>query len=409
MKPRILVLTKLFWPEGSGAELATYLVVKDILSKHFDVTIVSGTRNPKPDILKYASYIHWGALEASYKPIEWIKTFTGINWVRNLVGEAGIVYIPSHTLIPLAIAVKALNPRAKVVLHLHNYQLLTYTSVVLANREPDIATDIIIELGEHKSLLRALLAGFGHYINYVNRLAAVRADRIICVSRKQCEIILKYIPGVRNKTEVIYNPIPPWLADSKPVKTPSDTPTFLYVGGGRYVKGFYILVEAMERLGGRGVNAKFLFANTYDRESLKALETLSERFESIEINVIGRVSSHEQLLELQREAWASIFPSIWEEPLPYAIVEAMLAGTIPIASKVGGVPEMISGSPAEEYLFTPGDINEFIDRIEKLLSQPRSYIMENGMKLRERAFRLLNKEWIESEFENLFKSLLSQA
>jgi len=85
MKPRILVLTKLFWPEGGGAELATYLIVKDILSKHFDVTIVSGTRSPEPDILKHARYIHWSALEARYKPIEWIKTFMGIGWVRNLV------------------------------------------------------------------------------------------------------------------------------------------------------------------------------------------------------------------------------------------------------------------------------------------------------------------------------------
>jgi hypothetical protein len=64
MKPRILVLTKLFWPEGGGAELATYLIVKDILSKYFDVTIVSSTRSPEPDILKHARYIHWSTLEA---------------------------------------------------------------------------------------------------------------------------------------------------------------------------------------------------------------------------------------------------------------------------------------------------------------------------------------------------------
>jgi len=86
-------------------------------------------------------------LEARYKPVEWIKTFTGIGWVRNLVEEADIVYIPSHTLIPLAIAVKTINPRTKIVLHLHNYQLLTYTSIVLAGREPDVAADMIVELG----------------------------------------------------------------------------------------------------------------------------------------------------------------------------------------------------------------------------------------------------------------------
>jgi hypothetical protein len=68
MKPRILVLTKLFWPEGGDAELAIYLITRDILSKYFNVTIVSGNRNPEPDILKRTGYIHWSALEAEYKP-----------------------------------------------------------------------------------------------------------------------------------------------------------------------------------------------------------------------------------------------------------------------------------------------------------------------------------------------------
>jgi glycosyltransferase involved in cell wall biosynthesis len=162
----------------------------------------------------------------------------------------------------------------------------------------------------------------------------------------------------------------------------------------------------MERLGRRGVNAKFLFANTYNRESLKALETLSERYESIEINVIGRVSSHEQLLELHREAWALIFPSIWEEPLPYAVVEAMLAGTIPVASRVGGVPEIVEGTLAKEYMFTPGDVGGLVDRIEKLASQPKDAIVDAGVKLREHVLRLFDGGEIESKLLSLFRSIM---
>ena len=30
---KVLVVSKLFWPEGGGAELATYLAVKSVLSK----------------------------------------------------------------------------------------------------------------------------------------------------------------------------------------------------------------------------------------------------------------------------------------------------------------------------------------------------------------------------------------
>jgi glycosyltransferase involved in cell wall biosynthesis len=401
MKPRILVFTKLFWPEGGGAELATYLIVKDILSKHFDVTIVSGTRNPKPDILKYASYIHWGALEARYKPIGWIKTFTGINRVRNIVEKADIVYIPSHTLIPLTIAVKTINPRAKVVLHLHNYQLLTYTSIVLANREPDIATDIIVELGEHKSLLRAMLAGLGHYINHINRLAAILADKIICASHRQCEIILRHIPEIMSKAEVIYNPPPPIPTINKRV---GEEPTLVYAGGTSYIKGFQILIKALAKiLRKHKARAYIILGKASSKEKALVMKLARE--------VHGRLIPldrlpHNEYLKLHEHAWALLFPSISEEPLPYAIVESMLIGTIPIATRVGGIPEVIGGSPAEEYLFTPGDINEFLNKVESLLSKTKNYISEAEIELQEHAHKLFDRRSIEKRIVNLFKSLL---
>jgi len=402
MKPRILVLTKLFWPGGGGAELATYLIVKDILSKYFNVTIVSGTRNPEPDILKRSRYIHWGALESRYKPIEWIKTFMGIGWVRNLIEEANIVYIPSHTLIPLAIAVKALNPRAKVVLHLHNYQLLTYTSIVLASREPDAATDIVVELGEHKSLLRALITSFGHYINYINRLATILADKIICASCKQCEIISRHIPEVGNKAEVVYNPPPPIPTISKRL---GEKPILVYAGGASYIKGFQTLLKAL---------AKIL--RKYEAKAYIILGKASPREKAFVVKLAREVNGklipldklpHNEFLKLHEHAWALLYPSISEEPLPYVIVEAMLIGTIPVASRVGGVPEVVEGTAAEGFLFKPGSVEEFISKIESLVSLSKDEVMSIGVKLREKASELFDKGRIEREITDSFMSILS--
>ena len=39
--------------------------------------------------------------------------------------------------------------------------------------------------------------------------------------------------------------------------------------------------------------------------------------------------------------YALLFTSIWEGPLPYVVMESMLARTLPISSKVGGVPEIV--------------------------------------------------------------------
>jgi len=42
------VLTRLFWPEGSGGELATYLFLRRYLGRYFDVVVVSGTKRLAP-------------------------------------------------------------------------------------------------------------------------------------------------------------------------------------------------------------------------------------------------------------------------------------------------------------------------------------------------------------------------
>jgi len=388
---RVVVLSELFWPEGGGAELATYLAT-DILRGVFEVTVVTGSGNP--GVLPGVRYVYEPLLARREKAFLWLNMyrFARTERFKELVRGADIVYIP-RLAFPAIPYVKEMGK--SVVVHLHDYIPLSYSAAILApyedHRHRITRDDIELECG--KGVKYCLGASLLWWLPKLARNWIKLADRVICVSRRQAEILVDSVPELRDKIEVVYNPIPTWLADSKPVKNPSDTPTFLYVGGGRYVKGFHILLEALERLGRRGVNAKFLLANTYNRENLKALETLRERYESIEINVIGRVSS-EQLLELHREAWALIFPSILEEPLPYAVVEAMLAGTIPVASRVGGVPEIVEGTLAKEYMFVAGDPEELAERIVRVSSLSQSQLIEGCCELRETILKKFNKNYI---------------
>ena len=39
-------------------------------------------------------------------------------------------------------------------------------------------------------------------------------------------------------------------------------------------------------------------------------------------------------------------------------MEAMAMGTIPVASRIGGIPEIIKGTYAERMMFTLGDSEE---------------------------------------------------
>lgn len=49
-----------------------------------------------------------------------------------------------------------------------------------------------------------------------------------------------------------------------------------------------------------------------------------------------------------------------EEPLPYSILEAMLAGRVVMASRIGGIPELLSGTVGEKYLCDVNSIDSFV-------------------------------------------------
>ena len=52
-----------------------------------------------------------------------------------------------------------------------------------------------------------------------------------------------------------------------------------------------------------------------------------------------------------------------------------LMSTILIAARTGDVPEVVIGSLVEDHLFTPGDMYEFMDKMEAVLTQSRDYLI----------------------------------
>jgi glycosyltransferase involved in cell wall biosynthesis len=77
-----------------------------------------------------------------------------------------------------------------------------------------------------------------------------------------------------------------------------------------------------------------------------------------------------------------------------------------VASRVGGVPEIVEGTLAKKYMLTPGDVGGLVDRIEKLASQPKGAIVDAGVKLREHVLRLFDSGEIESKLLSLFRSIM---
>jgi len=402
--PSILVVSEIFYPEGGGAEKATYLVL-EILARHgFKITVFTGSE--KPAVIPGVEYYITPYLKHTNRVVKFarLELLANGRFFTNLLSEHEVLYIPlyAYPLIPVA-KKKGLH----VVVHVHNYMPVRYSSVKYffepdtVNIYDELKLAVFHEYHVQRSLQRTLLFPLSFAVYLLNRKQVEKADRLVCVSKRQAEIIVKTNPRLLGKVEVIYNPIPPELLNYKPNKEPEDTPTFMYAGGDSHVKGFHILMQALNKLGIQGVKARFIFIGEYSSESLETLKRLSRKYKSLNIQVLGRVE-HGELAELYKKAWALLFPSIHEEPSPYAILEAMLAGTIPVASSLGGIPELLSGAIAQQYMISPGNVISLIEKVTKICSLSVNDVKALGYKLRWEVLEKLDPSKTEKKILEIF-------
>ncbi|MEM1623948.1 MAG: glycosyltransferase family 4 protein [Sulfolobales archaeon] len=395
---RVAVFSERLWPEGGGGELATYLILKLLASTgDFELEVYTGTENPAK--VPGASVRVVDFLKASNKVELFAKILANRRFAEKAVKRADVVYIPrfSYPVIPVA---KKLGK--KVIVHLHGYQPVSYTAVILSSEVErpmsDLKRTFMLEYTS-KPLPIALASALATPLTKLIRRWVGIADRIICVSRRQEEIILELAPEYKGRTTVIYNPPPEIPAIEKNL---SEKPTLLYVGGDDYVKGFHILLQSLRILCRKKFrNFELFAAGNYKNESLKILNSLKDKYD-LRIKILGRVG-HEEVLKLHSRAWALLLPSISEETMSYAALEAALSGTLPVSSRVGALPEILFGTPAEAFLFRPSYPNCLADKIVEVTLMDRKEIAFIGNKLRRIMMVKFDKDAIKKMLVKVFE------
>ncbi|MEM4620568.1 MAG: glycosyltransferase family 4 protein [Desulfurococcaceae archaeon] len=229
------------------------------------------------------------------------------------------------------------------------------------------------------------------------------ADTIIAVSKRHAEILSKYMPECKGKIKVLYNPLPKFPKFEKRLE---NVPTFLYCGGDNYMKGFHILIKALKIIGEKKHTCiKFVLTGKYSQKSLNIINQLKKRY-NLNVKALGIVE-YNDLVKLHSKAWALLFPSIWEEPLPYVVLEACLLETTPIASKVGGVPEILRDTPAEEFLFEPYELNNILEKIELFMSVAnKKYLSSLSSELREKIINRFNNDIVKDSLLNIILNVV---
>lgn len=95
---------------------------------------------------------------------------------------------------------------------------------------------------------------------------------------------------------------------------------------------------------------------------------------AIEAEALGNLTmlgqlKHAALLDTVRTAACVVVPSLWPEAFGLTAVESMAAGTPVIASRTGGLSEIVRDG-TDGYLVAPGDLEGFIAAVDRVLADP---------------------------------------
>lgn len=194
--------------------------------------------------------------------------------------------------------------------------------------------------------------------------AVANADRRFVVSEHWKEVLREQFGY---ESVVTYNGLD--LADfSNLPPRRSGCPTILFVGGLEPRKGLEYLILAMEYVVDEIPEARLVavgksgFRGT---DEWRWFETLSDRLGIAENLDFHESVSQDALLQLYANCDLLVLPSK-TEGWGLSLMEAMACGKPVIASRVGGIPELVTDG-VEGVLVRPGDVRGLSDAIVRLL------------------------------------------
>jgi glycosyltransferase involved in cell wall biosynthesis len=236
-----------------------------------------------------------------------------------------------------------------------------------------------------QSILTHFHAGdFDHYYDRQNRLGKWwircglrQSHRLIAVSQASAQRLHALLPEA--EITMIPNGIE-IAAFAQPARSPDMCVRLLFVGAMGKLKGERDLLEAVQRIADRVPNLRLLLLG-HGAETIEAF-CRQHHLGSL-IEHLGPVA-YNQRHAFFRQADFFVLPS-YGEGMPIAVLEAMAAGLPIIATRVGGIPELIEDG-VEGFLLAPGDIAALSERIERLTTDP-TLRAQMGTRSREKAQR----------------------
>jgi glycosyltransferase involved in cell wall biosynthesis len=268
------------------------------------------------------------------------------------------------------------------LVYLNDYQHLPFGALVSAVRRVPLVAHL--RINPPQNWARQL------------RASAPRADRFIAVSDNIRERFTTFgFPA--DRIDVVYNGVDPdrYSPGSESVRTQArhalgiapDEIVVLYVGRLDAIKGVEVLIAAVNELHERDQRFRLVVAGgpawhgtpaaaaRYVDALKRAAAPCRAVFVGLQLDVVP----------LYRAADIVAVPTLIPEAFGRVVIEAMACRTPVIASRVGGIPEILTGEFAE-FLVEPGDVAGLAERLAT--HAPRA--AEVGVRCREEVIRRFN-------------------
>ena len=278
-------------------------------------------------------------------------SLTSVGWTNQIIEKYGIdiVHGQSPSSFGYALLSKADRPYV-VTLHGTSFGELSSFSTMPITRYT--LRDLLEQL-----FVQSLTA-------FLTNIEYKYADKVIAVSRAMAKETASFYRLSEDKIVVIHNGVNlPQLSD-KQAEQPSENRVILTVGRLTWRKGFKYLIDALPQVLAVYPNTRLLIVGNGEQRMF-----LEERVRELRIQhsvqFLGRVSS-EALHSLRNNAEVYVQPSLYE-PFPLAILETMSMGKPIVATRVGGIPELITDRE-EGLLVEPANSLQLAGAIKDVFS-----------------------------------------
>jgi glycosyltransferase involved in cell wall biosynthesis len=405
----ILFLSEQFYPHGGGAELATYLYAK-LLSKHdFKIIVITNRFEGEPGASTLDGFSVYrlpffaNAETMKYSVLSRIDVLFS-TLMKKMMKWADVVYIPRFWFSAIPIAKFHHVP---VVTHFHDYIPICALSNFYDVRQTSTCDKknlrcsfgciYAFEKAERKrfgSVLGSVLLNYA-YEPCFSRVFTL-SDALVCVSEAQMKLIAGVRTDLSSRMRVIYNPLPDTSLDAQ-------GKDFGYFGGFNKMKGFHVLYNALAFLK-RAMNLRVPVHATKFADIDRHLR---ERLGDVGIQAYEKLSVSEYLA-LRRRIGTVIVPSVWQEPLPYVVTEALLNQRLLIASHVGGIPEQVAGCKGA-FLFDAGNHGQLAEKLLLVKDMDNETKVDLGTRNREFVLGKFNNDKTIADFSAILTNVRDES